>query len=228
MNNLYDVNGLMFWSETEIKLRKMFEEHIVSELQQYCLIINPAFKFIQVEAPILTPAHLLLNNYTKDEVFTVSDTKLALRTETTMGSYAYADFLLSHQQVYKPRLPLVVWQHGKSFRNEQDKTTKNMRLKEFYQLEFQILYSIITANDYTGKIKDKIQSIISNLVSQSSDDCLILKSDRLPKYSDSTFDVEVRGMEVCSMSVRNDFEGLNNFEVAIGTDRLIYQYNNRL
>ena len=71
---------------------------------------------------------------------------LALRPETTPGSYAYAQHLLNTHSGYKP--PLCVWQAGKSFRREQDQVTKNMRLKEFWQQEFQCIYSSDTLNDW--------------------------------------------------------------------------------
>jgi glycyl-tRNA synthetase (class II) len=65
-----------------------------------------------------------------------------------MGSYEYAKVLLNPHNKPKYQMPLVVRQHGKSFRREQDKTLENMRLKEFYQLEFQIIYSMSTDFDY--------------------------------------------------------------------------------
>jgi glycyl-tRNA synthetase (class II) len=57
-------------------------------------------------------------------------------------------------------MPIVVWQHGKSFRNEQDKTASNMRLKEFYQLEFQIIFSNTTQNDYHLLVVDIVKKIL--------------------------------------------------------------------
>ena len=67
-----------------------------------------------------------------------------------MGSYAYAKHLLNTHNDTKVRMPLVVWQHGKSFRREQDQPTKFMRLKEFHQLEFQCIYSLTTGADYAA------------------------------------------------------------------------------
>ena len=132
MENLYDSNGLVFWSEDEIRLRRMFEEHVVSALTNKLKARNRAFEFVQVEAPQITPRIFINKNYNDEDMFVLDD-RFVLRPETTMGSYqAILHFLGPSGRSYKT--PLVVWQHGKSFRREQDQPTKFMRLKEFYQL----------------------------------------------------------------------------------------------
>src|SRR6516225_11570651 len=148
MMNLYDKNGLIFWNEEQIKVRRMIEERFVLVMGQALKKQNRAFEMVQVEAPLLTPRHLINDNYTGDNIFmpatltqdAADETRdimlfdnIALRPETTMGSYQYARYLLDHHTGV--RLPLCVWQHGKSFRREQDQPQKHMRLKEFYQLE---------------------------------------------------------------------------------------------
>lgn len=142
-----------------------------------------------------------------------------------MGSFLYAQELLNSHNERKMRLPLCVWQHGKSFRNEQDEKISNMRLKEFYQLEFQIIYSKTTSNDYYSKIVPYINYLINNMVDKS----YIEASDRLPDYSEVTTDIiiETNKMEVCSISKRKDFEGANVVEIAIGTDRCVYNFINK-
>lgn len=223
MENLYDKNGLIFWNSQEIKLRRMFEDlfsdTILNELRKQ----NSAFNSIQVEAPLLTPVEFVNPNYTKDDIFIIDD--LALRPETTMGSYAWAKHILSTYNEIKQRVPVIVWQHGKSFRREQDQVTKNMRLKEFYQLEFQIIYSTNTSNDYSTKLYPAVLKVISDMIGE----CRIEASDRIPDYSLETIDIvcNKNNMEVCSMSKRKDFEGYNVIEIAIGTDRCIYNYQNK-
>jgi glycyl-tRNA synthetase len=122
-------------------------------------------------------------------------------------------------------MPIVVWQHGKSFRREQDQVVKNMRLKEFYQLEFQIIYADSTANDYSVGLQEQLIRDISLFVG----DCRIEKSDRLPSYSESTMDIicNKTNMEICSISKRNDFAGAKVLEIAIGTDRCVYNFLDR-
>lgn len=221
--NLYNVNGLVFWSEEEIRIRNMFVEHMVSAVRRSLLSMNQAFKLVQCEAPILTPSSEINPNYSVDDFYMVD--QLALRPETTMGSYAYARHILSgyHDPKFKP--PICVWQHGKSFRREQDQPTKFMRLKEFYQLEFQILFAANTSNDYYPRLVEDVRKALAELLVN----CKTEKSDRLPSYSDETTDVifvePEQEMEICSISRRKDFDSkIKNIEVAIGTDRCVHNF----
>jgi glycyl-tRNA synthetase len=142
-----------------------------------------------------------------------------------MGSFAYAKHIMSGYHEIKQKPPVVIWQHGKSFRREQDQATKFMRLKEFYQLEFQIIFGATTANDYSLKLYPDVLKAISNMIGE----CRIEASDRLPDYSEETTDIVCvkSDMEVCSMSKRKDLEGYKVIEVAIGTDRCIYNFQNK-
>lgn len=231
MDTLYNRNGLIFWTQREIQLRNSLVEYFVSELGAALKVENRAFEMIQVEAPILTPKEFINPNYTTEDFYTVptcvnSDYDLVLRPETTMGSYQYAKWLLEHTET-KTRLPICIWQHGKSFRKEQDQVTKNMRLKEFYQLEFQCIYSNNTANDYSLKIIPEVRRFMSDLIGP----CRIEESDRLPNYSEKTMDIvcEKTNMEVASISLRKDFLYQNGasakvLEVAIGSDRCVYNF----
>jgi glycyl-tRNA synthetase len=223
MENLYNKNGLIFWSQEEIKLRRMFEDYFSSELINSLRKQNSAFQMVQVEAPLLTPLELINKGYTSEDIYMLDE--LALRPETTMGSYEYAKHILSGYNEIKQKLPIVIWQHGKSFRKEQDQATKFMRLKEFYQLEFQIIFSQNTANDYSISLFEDMKKAISNMIG----DCRIEPSDRLPDYSESTMDIicNKNDMEVCSMSKRKDLKGYKVIEVAIGTDRCIYNFKNK-
>lgn len=220
---IYDKNGLIFWTEEEIQLREMMMNYFLSKLKLSLKSQNSAFEFVRVEAPILTPTNLINKNYTDEDVFRVGD--VTLRPETTMGSFAYVPVLLNNHNVPKYRLPLVVWQLGKSFRNEQDQPTKFMRLKEFYQLEFQIVFAATTANDYSTKLYPDVCGAISEMIGP----CRMEASDRLPDYSEETMDIICvkSDMEVCSMSKRKDLEGYKVIEVAIGMDRCVYNFSNK-
>lgn len=303
--NLYNTNGLLFWSEGDIRKRNMFEEYFVQSLKENLKSQNRGFDFHKCEAPLLTPSNLLNPNYTDADVWmqsTQSDPEdfyqyvknkanieadkpkidalskkhmrppgkdyytnmillnseiislegdinrdtvvfsglfaecqmvytelyqatLVLRPETTMGSYVYAKHLLNPHNDTKVKPPIVVYQHGKSFRREQDQPTKFMRLKEFYQLEFQIIYSANTFNDYSVLLIPAVCSMISNMIGP----CHVEDSDRIPSYAEWTKDVicDKSGMEVCSISKRKDYEGMNVLEIAIGTDRVVYNFNNK-
>ena len=221
MENLYDRNGLLFWTEEAIKVRQIVETLLVSTVTRTLKELNPAFDVVQCEAPLLTPAHLINASYEASDVWSFDQDQLVLRPETTMGSYAFARHLLNPHNARKVRLPLAVWQHGKSFRREQDQVTKNMRLKEFYQLEFQCIYGLTTGNDYATPITANVAKALATFVGPTK----IEPSDRLPDYSEATTDVLTsQGMEVCSISRRKDFEGAKVLEVAIGTDRVVYTF----
>jgi glycyl-tRNA synthetase len=223
MENLYNRNGLVFWNANEIKIRNMFEGYFTYHIMNSLRKQNSAFHAVMVEAPLLTPKNLINNNYTENDVFAFDD--LVLRPETTMGSFECAKHLLSGYNDVKYRPPLVVWQHGKSFRREQDQPTKFMRLKEFYQLEMQAIFAANTANDYSAKLYPDVKAAVESMIGS----CRLEESDRLPSYSEQTVDVvcEATGMEVCSMSKRNDLEGYRVIEIAIGTDRCVFNFLNK-
>ena len=231
MEQLYNVNGLIFWGEREINARKLVESHIVQAVKDSLKSMNRAWEFFQCEAPILTPWEFINKNYTDADLFATNgttkdangvETNLIARPETTMGSYAYAKYLLNPHNETKVRMPLVVWQHGKSFRREQDQPTKFMRLKEFYQLEFQCIYGLTTAMDYSVNLVFAVAHALKQLVGETR----VMDSDRLPSYSEWTRDVEhvESGMELCSISQRKDFEGAKVLEVAVGTDRVVKHF----
>jgi glycyl-tRNA synthetase len=111
--------------------------------------------------PLLTPTELINKSYTAEDIYVLGD--LALRPETTMGSFEYAKWLLNTHNEIKQRAPIIVFQHGKSFRREQDQSTKFMRLKEFYQLEYQIIFSPTTAADYSVSLYPNVLKVISDM-----------------------------------------------------------------
>lgn len=248
MEPLFNINGLMFWNEREIRLRRQFEAHFAAEMQTILMAENPAWRFIQFEGPQLTPRVLLNPNYTEDDIwlqeideeefFASEHGALALRPETTPSSYVYAQHLLRTHSGIKP--PFVVWQTGKSFRREQEQVTKNMRLKEFYQQEFQCIYTTETKNDYQEAVLEPVRKMIGEMVGLPT---RLVESDRLPSYSLRTMDVEAwlsepgpgpfearvacendppphhyhgRWMELCSISKRTDFPDKARFETKKG------------
>ena len=241
MDTYYNVNGLAFWTEKEFQLREMFRNYFVERMREALRATNPAWHFLMVEAPLLMPRNLVNPNYTNEDIYTTSD-DLALRPETTPGTYQYIRHLLDDTSS-GVRPPVCVWQAGKSFRREQDQPSKQMRLKEFYQLEFQCVFTSDTKNDYHKVLQDPVALMLKDMIGLPTK---IVTSDRLPSYSSSTVDVEVdngdKWMEVCSMSLRKDFPGKARFqgknatiiekdllvaEVAIGLDRCVYNFLQR-
>lgn len=87
MKSLYEKNGLVFWSEKEIKLRESFRDYFSDSMRTALLATNSQWKFIQIEAPILTPLELVNKNYTSEDMYICDE--LILRPETTPGSYRF-------------------------------------------------------------------------------------------------------------------------------------------
>jgi glycyl-tRNA synthetase len=244
MKSLYNVNSLVHWNEREIETRERAVRYLSQEIQSVLKGINRAWEFERIEAPIMLPRDLVNPNYSDDDLWVFnrhddSEPELVARPETTAGTYAWmVDKLASQASV---RLPWCVWQTGKSFRAERDNVLKNMRLKEFYQMEFQCAYGADTANDYQVHVLEPMRKMLSAI---SGLPARIVESDRLPSYSLCTMDIEVntgeRWMEVCSISKRTDFPVPFRYqnkkkefvevqvfvlEIAVGLDRLIYAWN---
>lgn len=230
----------MFWNAQEIEYRDYIKKAFSNRIREMLLAENKMWQFAEIEAPVLIPMDLINENYTNDDVW-VQETKegdnlLVLRPETTPSSYIYAQHLIENNY-WKP--PMCVYQSGKSFRREQDQVTKNMRLKEFYQQEFQCIYAADTLNDYQEKLLEPIRAMIEKIVGSEA---RVIESDRLPSYSIRTMDVEVwngdKWMEICSISKRTDFPMKVKFqakdkivekdmlvlEIAIGLDRCVYDF----
>ncbi len=221
MHNTYEINGVITWDADEIDYRDYIVQYMSSYIADHLRNQNNAWRLLRIEGPILTPRDCMSNAYSEDDYFSVNSI-LALRPETTKSSYVYANKLLQTHSGFK--LPLCIWQAGKSFRQEQDQTTKHMRLKEFYQQEFQCIYSANTMNDYHQNCLEPMRLMIEGLAKRET---RLIESDRRPAYSLRTMDIEINidgyWMEVCSISKRTDFApGVNCLEIAIGLDRLVY------
>ena len=244
MLSLYQANGLVHWTDREIRLRDMMMGHFAAEIAAFLKSANPAWDIRRVEAPQLVPRALISDAYGPEDVFlqerlSEHDLPLVLRPETTPSSYIYMQHLLNSHGGVRP--PLCVWQAGKSFRREQDQVSKHMRLKEFWQMEFQCAYTADTANDYLAACLEPVRRMIEAMVRAPA---RLVPSDRLPAYSQVTTDVEVdngdKWMEVCSISRRTDFPQAARFatkggetrevdmlvlEIAIGLDRCVYNWS---
>lgn len=94
-------------------------------------------------------------------------------------------------------------------------------------------------NDYHSEILEPMRKMIGEMIQLPT---RIIESDRTPKYSEITTDIEVENddkwMEVCSISRRTDVPFKARFntkkgvvskelyvlEIAIGMDRCVYNY----
>jgi glycyl-tRNA synthetase len=238
MINLYTTNGLIFWTKQEIKYRNFIRQTFTDEIEAMLRSENRAWHFFEIEAPLLIPRELINPNYTNEDIWVQENNEeaLVLRPETTPSSYAYACHMLNSNMILPP---FCIHQTGKSFRREQDQVSKNMRLKEFYQQEFQCIYAADTLNDYQEKVLEPLRAMFEKIIGKTA---RIVESDRLPSYSLRTMDIEIdngdKWMEICSISKRTDFPQKVKFqtksgsiekemlvlEIAIGLDRCVYNY----
>lgn len=238
MIKIYQDNGLPFYAEDWIRDRRYAEDVIRWAIVTALSSVNKAWQYRQIEAPCLIPIELVSKEYSEDDIYTLANDDYYLKPETTASSYAYAAHL-NDSQVFQP--PFCVWQTSKSFRRENDQVTKNVRLKEFYQQEFQCIVTSDTKKDYQdGDIVEQLCETVRQLTGLK---CRIVPSDRLPSYSDKTIDIEVKTshkwLEVCSISKRHDVpfdwevnapesgkprftKSLVNYEFAFGLDRIVY------
>jgi glycyl-tRNA synthetase len=226
---LYDSGSLRFYDEHAIRFRNHTVNTISRFLEEEMKRLNQAWVFKQVEGPQLTPAEHINPNYTDRDVFftnhSVSGMPLALRAETTVSSYKWADYYHKDQPGNKVKLPFCIWQVGKSFRREMQDGARaaTLRFNEFYQLEFQCFYSEGSKCQYRDEI---IKPLCELLVALLGVEVRTVVSDRLPSYSESTIDIEAtwngEWKEVASLSIRKDYhEGIKVAEFAFGLDRLI-------
>ncbi|MCZ7861395.1 hypothetical protein O9X98_08295 [Agrobacterium salinitolerans] len=241
MLNIYNVNSLVHWEERDISMRDDMVRFFSDEVRHFLRSENPAWDMRRIEAPTLIPRALISDAYTDEDIWaqqrvSPTETELVLRPETTPSTFIYMRHLLESHT--KTKLPLCVWQAGRSYRREQEQPTKHVRLKEFWQLEFQCAFTSDTGNDYHANCLGPVRNMIAQMVNLPT---RIVPSDRLPAYSEVTMDVEVdngdKWMEVCSISRRTDFpikyRSVNKkkearehdvlvLEIAIGLDRCLY------
>lgn len=240
MEFLYDYNALPFYDQEDLIQRARFTQAIARHVQHLLLAENPAWTFHQIEAPSLLPRNLVNPNYTDEDLWVQASADptraLVLKPETTPSTYAWLQDRLSHSTI---RPPVCAWQLSKSFRREKDQPTKHCRFKEFYQQEFQCLYTADTKNDYFARI---IRPLAQAFALEVCCPTRLVVSDRLPDYSEKTWDIEVwnseKWMEVASISVRHDFPDmfrikdkqipLRVLEIATSPDRLTYCWARRL
>jgi glycyl-tRNA synthetase len=223
----YNVGGLRFWTEREIRVREQAIATLHGELSAALLSLNSAWTFHRMEGPLLTPRSFISPAYDDSDIFLLEaklgDQQGSLRAETTASSYLYAEHLLKTGT----RPPVCVWQAGKSFRRETNDGARasELRFNEFYQIEFQCIYKVDTKADVRGCAEEAVSKAIKNITRASY--LRMVDSDRLPAYSQKTNDVEVlygdKWKEMCSISTRTDFpvENMLVLEVAVGLDRLV-------
>jgi glycyl-tRNA synthetase len=243
MKTIYENSkGLVHWTEREIKARERFTQFFADEISAFLRNENKMWEIERTEGPIMIPRSMINPNYTDEDLWTFAqhtpdETSFAARPETTPATYAWMVNRLQNKEGLS--LPYCCWQIGKSFRNEENDAIRlsQVRLREFYQMEFQCAYGESTKNDYQEKCLEPVRLMLEKSMNRPT---RIVESDRLPSYSIKTMDIEVdcghRWMEVCSISLRTDFPikfeyhnkkmekqstGVYVLEIAIGMCRVV-------
>ncbi len=227
---LNETEQLRWWSETEIEQRDLIVQKLHQTITTSLLDINKAWDFKRTEGPLLVPRRMVREGYTGDDIWattqTVGGEPIVLRPETTATSYLLAKQFLGDlsTNAQKKRLPLCIWQIGKSFRREKadGASASKLRYFEFYQAEWQCIYSEDTKADYRAHLMQFLAMKIGWLTDR---EVRIVPSERIPSYAESTLDIEVnyggRWTEMASVSIRKDFEGAKVLEIAVGLDRVV-------
>ena len=214
---LFQYGGLRFWDESQIELREAFQTRAAATVRRTLTAMNPAFHVLRTEGPCLHPRDRVSAAYGDDDLFVTNHKGFVLRPETTPSSYAWA------QRAGK--LPLCVWQVGKSFRRETNDgaSAAKLRFNEFWQQEFQCIYAESTKADYRAALIDALRPEIERFTRRPT---RVVESDRLPAYSESTLDIECehggKWREVASCSIRTDYgPGTRVAEIAVGLCRIV-------
>ncbi len=244
-------NGLIYYDEADIEAREFLIRFISRELRDAMRQLNRGIDFVRVETPCLIPKEIVEPHLeVKFPLWKVDPTNhieispelmenhLWLRPESTHCTYAMFRELYPESNRLKKVLPLCLWQAGLSFRVEQDKTFRNLRFKQFYQMEFQLAYAEGTKADYHLHAVRAMRGILDKLFPQWGTASGILTPehiysvdledmDEIPFYSEKTTDLYVLDHEVVAISNRTDFE-YPILEISCGLDRLLAIYRQHI
>lgn len=206
-------------------------KHRVLDLWRSCVV----FDALEFEFPILVPESILDLSGHKiqfgPELFKVENEALCLRPEAAISVF---DHMKELKSIYGTKSGLAVAQYGKSFRNEKTTRDRHYRLRQFEQMEVEILQDA-TADDtlffdrYDLRLKQFFNQLGLVVYSREVD-----KSE-LPHYSRRTVDYFVtepesgESIQVGCLSNRGDhdlkdvknFQGHKIFECSLGLTRII-------
>lgn len=208
-------NATVRWSAAEIERREALIREIPELLGAAWRSLNQRVRLERVETPMVLPASVLQSHVDAGFDLVPAKDGYYLRPETTAGTFEAFRQDWPMQNQWPKVLPLCYWQAGKSFRDEKRGETMRatkLRLREFWQMEFQLFCLPGTKADYIGAALDTLTSRFGGQA---------IEADELPHYSVRTVDWMMNDLEVAGCSVRTDFKGCEVHEVAIGLDRLI-------
>lgn len=137
---------MKFLIEEQIETRDMLVGSFIRHLKQDLAKVNNAFRFIQIESPILLDGGLAWV------------TGSILRKETAANVFAACNDILSVGAEVRYRLPLVLWEYGKIF--EQNPYDRSYR--ERMTLELHVLYSNTTIVAYMPVVQKTINEMVTS------------------------------------------------------------------
>lgn len=217
-------SATVFYTEEDLRRRELIVKILKGALSDSLVALNPSIRIIQVETPTLLPTSSLQSH--RDVGFELCDVPmhdqtLTLRPETTLGTLSMLDVLYPQKEQLKKRLPICLWQVGKVYRNEQIRPFSELRFREFYQLEFQLIASQGSKAPYMITMLNAVEFPISLLTGSNVQSCSVADDD-LAHYSKKTYDIYINQNEVGAISERDDLEndGLMLYEASFGLDRL--------
>jgi hypothetical protein len=143
----------MRWNEHELETRDSIIKYFTRYLGLRLTKINPAFRFVRIETPILLSLDIARKTQRSIEI-RLDDQTLQLRTSTQSGALEAGHDFLNGKDGIKQKLPVVIWQHGKVFNR------LNGRIHETYSLEYQVLFSASTAASYREHLRTASESML--------------------------------------------------------------------
>lgn len=229
--------GFVVYDERDLLARRFVIDAFTHLLKEKLTALNRAVRFFQIETPMLTHKEALKGHedtgfdLVKSSFSKHGQSEMYLRPETTFGTYAAFRQMWPMPPERKKQMPAVLWQYGKSFRDEQARPMGDLRFREFYQLEYQLFFAPDSKADYFAACTDaSIEAVKS--VTHLTPETIRVESFDLAHYSEKTTDIYSCTLEkhpttghpikheVAAISQRKDFEGASVVEVSVGLDRL--------
>jgi len=227
--------GFVVYNEHDLLAREVIIKLITNGLSKALMSLNRAIRFFQIETPMLTPKEALAGHeatgfdLVKSSFSKHGQSEMYLRPETTFGTYSAFKAMWPMEPERKKQMPIVLWQYGKSFRDEQARPMNELRFREFYQLEYQLFFSPDTKADYFDACVRACSQSVNSITNETILGVELGEKD-LAHYSAKTTDIYVHkehakdepevSVEVAAISERKDFEGARVVEVSVGLDRL--------
>lgn len=229
--------GFVVYDERDLLVRRLIVDTFTHHLKTHLTNLNRAVRFFQIETPMLTHKEALKGHeatgfdLVKSSFSKHGQSEMYLRPETTFGTYEAFRSLWPMAPERKKQMPVVLWQFGKSFRDEQARPMKELRFREFYQLEYQLFFAPDTKADYfSACLQSSVDAV--RAVTHLNPEAIRVESFDLAHYSEKTTDLYWRSIEkdpstgheikheVAAISQRKDFADANVVEVSVGLDRL--------